>query len=89
MFVNSKYKIGDTVICAKGFNTTNFSALYGGLGYQDGKIFTIREITISSSGQYIYWAKSDFSGGIYERALEEFNETKMLLTQLRKEISQA
>lgn len=87
----AKFKIGDKLQCinveGKTTNNNQIDALYGGHGWIDGKVFTVKEIT---SGSYpVYWHDGD--GGIYEPFLipadeENFNNA---IAQIAKEFKNA
>lgn len=81
-----KFKKGDIVICKSGyFNNNEISAsdpLYGGAGYEDGKIFTITQITEEGA---ILWPPDD-GCGIFAHCCSHVDPLKQITMSLREEI---
>lgn len=60
-----KFKVGDKVRCKAGYTSREDS---GGVGYVKGRRFIIKDIT-SAGGNWIYWAGTGNTKGVYEKAL--------------------
>lgn len=74
--VGQTFNIGDTVICKPGFGKVWGEWEYGGLGYKEGKIFTIRDI--SPDGEVLWPEPEDDPYGVYAKAVELYSEEKMV-----------
>jgi hypothetical protein len=74
--VGQTFNIGDTVICKPGFGKVWGKWEYGGSGYKEGKIFTIRDI--SPDGEVLWPEPEDDPYGVYTKAVELYSEEKMV-----------
>ena len=70
-----KFRVGDKVLCKKGFTTDHNSRLYGGAGYLDpahGEYILIIKSIIKPMNGVIYFFENN-ENGIYEFALEDIS----------------
>lgn len=78
------FKIGDVVICISGYvnkhGIDNIN-IYGGLGYEEDKVFTISNIT-GTAAVGILWP-ADGSNGVYSHAVKKYSDRKVRIHSLK------
>lgn len=76
------YKVGDKLVCIPDFKEADGDGKpgYGGGGYKEGRIITVREITYSEREpeRIIYWPKDGNKSGIYGQALKLYQPDKVI-----------
>lgn len=89
-----EYKIGDKVICVENLEyPVRDGKLYGGLGWELGRVFTITTVCDSSQreGLQVVWGDDitiEYSStkGIYSNYIKLYNPIEEIIEGIKKEI---
>ncbi len=91
----AKFKVGDRIICLPGFKAEDMpeeDLKNGGMGYKDGTIHIISELTAVGNGWFIIWpedksCKEGIGHGIYSYAVKKYLDSiEKIEEKIKKEI---